>query len=247
MREVDDALREEELLESLKRHGVTAAIVVVAGLAALGGYLWWDTRTTAAQGANSERFEVALARIDAGDLPAGAGELGPLAKDTTGSGATARLTLAAILQEQGKNDEAARAFAAIAADSSVPQALRDFALLREVAINFDKLQPQQVIDRLKGLAVLGNPYFPTAAEMTAMAYMRMNQNAKAGPLFAAVAKDKEAPESLRARARQLAGMLGVDAINDVAQAAGAENDAAWGIAPGGPAPQTAPPPAQPNR
>ena len=38
---------------------------------------------------------------------------------------------------------------------------------------------------------------------------------EAGPLFAAISKDKNAPASLRSRTRQLAGVLGVDAIDDV--------------------------------
>jgi len=42
----------------------------------------------------------------------------------------------------------------------------------------------------------------------------------AGPLFAAIARDKDTPESLRNRARQMAGLLGVDAIDDAAKAAG---------------------------
>lgn len=247
MREVDDALREEQLIESLRRNGKTVGIAVVVGLAALGGYLWYQSHSKDAVGANSERFEVAISRIDSGQLDAGARELAPLAKDDTGSGFAARLMQAGILQEQGKNDEAARAFAAIAADSGAPQPFRDLALLREIAINFDKMQPQQVVDRLKGLAVQGNPWFPSAAEMTAMAYLRMGQNAKAGPLFAQIAKDKQAPETLRLRSRQMAGLLGVDAIDDVARAAGAENDAAWGIAPGAPAAQVPPPQAAPRQ
>ena len=36
-----------------------------------------------------------------------------------------------------------------------------------------------------------------------------------GALFAQIAKDQTAPESVRSRARQMAGVLGVDAIEDV--------------------------------
>ena len=39
-------------------------------------------------------------------------------------------------------------------------------------------------------------------------------------VFAAIAKDKDVPESQRGRARQLAGLLGADAIDDTAKAAG---------------------------
>jgi hypothetical protein len=52
--------------------------------------------------------------------------------------------------------------------------------------------------------------------------MKQNRNDLAGPLFAAISRDKALPESLRRRTQQLAGLLGVDAIDDVAKAAGDE-------------------------
>ncbi len=242
LREVDDALRQDEMIGALKRHGTTAAIAVAVGMAALAGYLWWDKTSNEAVAANSERFTVALDRIEAGQLDAGRKELDPLVKDGSGSGVAARLLQAGILQEQGKAEDAARGYAAIAADSSAPQAFRDLALIRETAIRFDKLQPQQVIDRLKPLAVPGKPWFGSAAEMTAMALMRMDKNQQAGPLFAQIAKDDSVPESLRNRARQMAGLLGVDAVDNVARAAGIENDSAWSA--GQQRPQAPPAPAQ---
>jgi hypothetical protein len=234
LREVDDALREEEMIENLKRHGKTAAVAVAIGLAGLAGYLYWDKTRTEAVGTNSERVALALERIEAGQLDSGAKELAPLASDTSGSGAAARLMQAAVLQEQGKGEEAARGFAAVAADSGVPQPFRDLALLRETAIRFDKLQPQQVIDRMKPLMKPGDPWFGSAAEMTAMAHLKLNKPTVAGPIFAQIARDENAPESLRTRARQMAGLLGTDAIDDVARAAGIENDSAWNVQPQSP-------------
>jgi hypothetical protein len=246
LREVDDALRQDEMVNAFKRHGKTAGLAVALGLAALAGYLWWDKTSNESVAANSERYAIALDKVEAGQLDSGRTQLGPLTKDGSGSGVAARLLAAGILQEQGKAEEAARGFAAVAADSSAPQPFRDLALIRETAIRFDKLQPQQVIDRLKPLAVAGKPWFGSAAEMTAMAYLRMDKGAQAGPLFAQIAKDASVPESLRNRALQMAGLLGVDAIDDVARAAGIENDSAWAASqqrPPAPQPQQAPPPA----
>jgi hypothetical protein len=48
-----------------------------------------------------------------------------------------------------------------------------------------------------------------------MAYMKQGKRELAGPLFAAIAKDEEVPQSLRSRTRQLAGLLGYDAVTDV--------------------------------
>ena len=99
----------------------------------------------------------------------------------------------------------------IAEDSSLPQPYRDAALLRQTSIEFDSLQPQQVIARLQPLAKPGTPWFGTAGEMTALALIKQGQSGQAAQLFAAIAKDKTVPDPIRARAVQIASSLGVDA------------------------------------
>src|SRR5690606_8200865 len=128
---------------------------------------------------------------------------------------SARMLKAGIAVQQGRNAEAAKLFAAIAADSSAPQPLRDLATIREVAVNFDTMKPDDVISRLKPLAMPGNPWFGSAGELVGLAYLKQGKRDLAGPLFAAIAKDESLPDTLRARARQLAGLLGYDAISDV--------------------------------
>ena len=226
LREVDDALREQELLDSLKRNGKLLAAALVLGLGALGGWLYWQYSSKQAVGEASERYSLALDRIESGQLDAGLRELGPLTAGDGGSAYAAKLMRAAVELEQGKKDAAAKGFAAVALDAGAPKPFRDLATVRELAIRFDQLPPRQVIDRLKPLAIPGNPWFGSAGEMSAMAWLKLGDKARAGALFAAVSKDKNAPESLRSRARQMAGLLGVDAIDDVVKAAGDEPDAA---------------------
>ena len=79
------------------------------------------------------------------------------------------------------------------------------------AEEFDKIQPQDVITRLAPLAKPGEPWFGTAGEMTALAMIKQGKRQEAGQLFAAIAKDKSVPDTIRARAVQVAGSLGVDA------------------------------------
>ena len=68
---------------------------------------------------------------------------------------------------------------------------------------------------MKPLAVAGDPWFGSAGEMTAIAYMKMSKPDLAGPIFAAMAKDKTVPQTIRSRARQMAGLLGIDAIEAI--------------------------------
>ena len=91
----------------------------------------------------------------------------------------------------------------------------DLALVRQTYAEFDSLKPQTVIDRLKPLAVKGAPWFGSAGELLAVAYLQLRRNREAGALFGEIAKDQKVPESLRQRAVQMAGVLGVDAIDQV--------------------------------
>jgi hypothetical protein len=217
LREVDEALREDEMTSAFKRYGRSVGAGIGIGLLALAGYLWWDNNTKQKAGERGEQTILALDRIDGNQVASGESLLIPLSKDpAAGTRATAQMMRAGIALEQGRTDEAMKTYAAVSADTSVPKPLRDLALIRRIAAGFDNLPPQQVVDQLKPFAVPDNPWFGSAGELVGMAYLKLGKNDLAGPLFAAIAKDKSVPDSLRNRTRQMAGYLGVDAIDESA-------------------------------
>jgi hypothetical protein len=67
------------------------------------------------------------------------------------------------------------------------------------------------------MAAPGNPWFGSAGELVGLAYLKQGRKDLAGPLFASIAKDTDVPQSLQTRARQMAGVLGYDAVTDVDQ------------------------------
>lgn len=212
LREVDEALREEQLVSAFKRYGKPVGAVIVIGLMALAGYLWWDNSQKAEAAARSERMIVAMERIAAGSTEAGIKDLELLAKDASpGTRAVALMELAALSAKSGNNPDAIKRFAAIAADASLPQAFRDLATLREVTLRFDTMKPEEVIARLNPLAVPGNAFYGSAGELVGMAYLEQGKPQEAGALFAKIGQDKNVPKSLRSRMRQLAGGLGFEA------------------------------------
>ncbi|MEO0032354.1 MAG: hypothetical protein RIS94_2112, partial [Pseudomonadota bacterium] len=216
----DDALREDEARAMFSRYAKPVGAAVVAGLLGLAGYLWYTNHQEAVAGENGEKFTLALDQVEGGDLAKGNAALAPLLKDAgPGYAGAARLMQGGIAEQQGKAAEAAKIFGEVAADANAPQPYRDLATIRAVAAQFDTLLPQQVVDRLKPLAVPGNPWFGSAGELVGVAYIKQGRGDLAAPLFAAIAKDKGVPDTLRRRIRQIAGQLGVDAVDDPEAAA----------------------------
>nr|WP_247718096.1 tetratricopeptide repeat protein [Qipengyuania proteolytica] len=216
LREVDDAVRQGDTEEFVTKYGKPLLGVLLVGLAGFGAYLFWDSRQEAAMEQDSEVLVAALDQVEAGNLQSGSDQLEALAASGKGgASAAAGMLRAGIAAQQGKPDEAARMFAAVAADDEAPQALRDLAKLREVTTRYDSMASSEVIAALKPLAVPGKPYFASAGELVAHAYLDQGKKAEAGALFAQIAKDDDSPEGIRSRARQMAGVLGVDAIEDV--------------------------------
>lgn len=225
MREVDDALRQDQLEVFLRKYGKPLLAAIVVGLLAFAGYLYWQHRQSAAAAADAEQLVLALDDLDGGNTAEAQKKLAALAQGSGGNAAMAQFAQAGIALQAGRTDEAARLYAALAQNGDLAEPLRNVATVREVAAGFDKLPAQTVIDRLSGLAQPGNPWFGVAGEMVGIAYLKQDKPKQAGPLFVKIAKDTTQPEGLRARVRQLAGQLGYDAIDDVVTAENADGGA----------------------
>lgn len=231
LREVDDALRQDQMAGIVQNYGKFILIGIAAVLLALGGWFWYRHSQDEAAGVRGEEMTNALDAVRNGNLPGAANALKSLeTADQPGYRAVSQMLAAGIKQEQNDPKAAAAAFAKVAADDSLPQPLRDLALIRQTAAEYDSLKPADVVARLKTLAVPGNPWFGSAGEMVAIAHMRMNEPDLAGPLFQKLAEDKQVPETIRSRARQLAGVMGVDAVVDPSKAQGVSAPVAPGLA-----------------
>lgn len=212
MREVDDAVRQDQLTTFWQRYGRILIVLLIVGLAAFGGWLYWQHHQKTQSEAVSEQMDTLLDTAVGGGTP-DAKQLDALTKASQpGYRASALLVQAGVAARKGDAKAAIAAYRAIAADDSLDQPYRDLALIRQTSLEFDSLKPQQVVDRLKPLAVEGAPWFGSAGELVAIAYMKMGKNDLAGPMFATMAKDDKVPQSIRSRARQMAGVMGIDAV-----------------------------------
>ena len=213
LREVDDAVRASDLTSFWTRYGRWLLAAVVAGLLAFAGWIVYQNQQQAAADLQSEEFVDAMDKLRAGQEKEARAKLATLAKaDQPGYRAMAQLVEANLLGEDGETKKAIALYARVAADDSLPQTFRDLALIRQVSAEFDSIPPQQVVDRLKPLATAGNPWFGSAGELTALAYIKMGKGNLAGPIFAQIAKQDDLPQTLHSRSQQMAGALGIDTV-----------------------------------
>lgn len=213
LREVDEELRRDQLAGFWTTWGKWVALGVVAALVALAGFLYYQHRTETQAGVEGEQLQAAYDALAADKVAEANTTLTKLAaSDRAGYSTLARFTEADILLQKEDMKGAAAKLAAIAADTSVAKPFRDLALVRQTSAEYDTLKPQVVVERLRPLAVTGNPWLGSAGEMVAVAYVRMNQTKQAGTLFGQIAADPGVPETIRQRAVQMAGVLGVDAV-----------------------------------
>ncbi len=223
-REVDEELRKEQLTNVWKRYGLLIVGGVLLLLVGLGGFLWWQQRQEAQAGERGERLVAAFEDVQAGRTKAANPKLDQLAaEDAEGIRAAALLTKADLAIQDGNLPAAAAAFRQVAENQEFAEPYRQVALIRQTTVEFDRIAPAEVIRRLQPLAVAGGPWFGSAGELVAIAHMKQGQPARAAPIFAAMAKDEKLPSSIRSRAVQMAGALGVDAVveSDIAGAGAA--------------------------
>jgi hypothetical protein len=214
-REVDEELRRAQLTGFMHRYGRWIGLAILVALVLVGGFLWWEYRQESRAGEQAEEFSAILDDLEAGQTSGADKKLDELATSgTEGYRAAALLTKADLAIEAGDDAGATALFKRVAENDDLAQPYRDLALIRQTALEYDKLAPAAVVQRLKPLAVKGNPWFGSAGEMVAIAYIRQRKPELAAPIFAEMAKDEQVPRSIRSRATQMAGALGIDAVQD---------------------------------
>ena len=149
LREVDEAVRQDEAAEFAKRHGKTIVGAVIVGLAAFGGWLWWQDHREGQLEKGSENLIQALDKVDAGNAKAANAALDPIAQDGTPAvAASAKILQAGVMIAQGDTARASTLLFKLADDKDVPDVYRNLAAIRGVAASFDTMKPADVITRL---------------------------------------------------------------------------------------------------
>ncbi len=210
LREVDEEYRRDQLIRAGRRYGLLIAAGVVAFLIAVAGWLYYDHTQRAAAEARGEEYDAALQLAAQNQVGQATPALDKLAQGEDGYAAMARFTQGNLLFLKGDKKGAATKFASVVTDAKLAQPFRDLALVRQTQAEFDTLKPQDVIQRLGTFANPDSPWFGSAGEMVAAAYLKSGKRAEAAKLYRQLSEaGARVPETIRERTAELAKTLSV--------------------------------------
>ena len=206
-REVDEEVRRERLEQLWKRYGnyiIAVALVILVGVGAWRGYIYWQERKAAEAGA---AYEAASVLADEGKHQEAEQAFAKLATDgTAGYRGLARFREAAQL---GLSDPkaAVAAYDALASDASLGRSMQDLATMRAALLLVDTAPYQELRGRLEPLTAADRPFRHSARELLAFSAWRSGDGAAARKWIDAVLTDPSAPSSIRNRIDVLAALV----------------------------------------
>ena len=191
-----------------KRYGlwvIAGAIAIVAGTAGVRGYQYWvETRANA----SGDAFLQAMTLANDGKSDEALAALADLEKDGYGAyPVLARMRAATVQAEKGQFDAAIKGFDAVAADTAIPKAIRDMALLRAALLLVDHGSREEVAARVEPLTSDANPLRHSAREALGLANWKAGNASDALTLFEQISADDSAPQNTRQRAELMAELI----------------------------------------
>jgi hypothetical protein len=208
IREVNQELRHEQARQIWDRYGpvaIAVAVAVILGTAAWVGYDYWISSKANNSG---DDFSQALTLANEGKSDEALAALKAL--ETDGHGAyplLARMRAATVLADKGDFSGAVAEFDQVAADNSIPQAIRDMAQLRAGYLLVDHGSYEDVAKRVEALTDETNPLRHSAREALGLSAWKEGKAKDALALFDQIASDETAPADLRDRAVMVAELI----------------------------------------
>ncbi len=208
IREVNEEMRQDQARALWDRFGPLAlgvAVLVVLATAGSVGYNYW-TETRANR--SGDAFSQALALANDGKNDEALGALQALEADGYGAyPLLARMRAATVLAAKGDFAGAVAGFDAVAADNSIPPAIRDMASLRAAYLLVDNGSYADVAARAEALTADTNPLRHSAREALGLSAWKEGRSSDALKLFEQIAADDAAPRNTRQRATLMAELI----------------------------------------
>lgn len=208
VREVDEAVRQEEMKRLWDRYGIYilfGAVAIVAGVAGYKGWVYWQQTQSANAGA---RFTGALTLNEEGKTEDAVTAFRDIASQgPAGYRALSLFQLAAAAVKAGKTAEAVKAYDELAADSSVDTVLRGFATIQAAMLLVDEAGLDEIKQRVGSLAEGTGPWRHSAREILGLVAYRTGDNALAESYFTRALVDPGIPQNMRRRAEMMLALV----------------------------------------
>jgi hypothetical protein len=208
IREVNEELRQDKLKAVWTRYGLLIAGVVAAILVGTAAWVGWTSWNEQRANRSGDAFSQALDLAEAGRNDEALEALRALEADGYGSyPVLARMRQATVMSEAGDFDGAVAAFDSVAADTAIPQSIRDMARLRAALVLVDHGTAAQVAERTQPLIDDANAMRHSAREAMGLAAWKEGDTATATQMFERITADGQAPANLRQRAELMLELL----------------------------------------
>lgn len=208
IREVNEEIRQDQAKALWDRFGpafIGFAVVVILATAAYVGYDYWRQSKANASG---DAFSAALQLANDGKDDEALAALKALEDDSYGAyPLLARMRAATVLANKGDFAGAVAEFDAVAADTAIPDSIRDMARLRAGLILVDSGSYEDVSKRVELLAADGNALRFSAREALGLAAWKAGKAADALNFLDQIANDEGVPRNTADRARLLAELI----------------------------------------
>ena len=210
-REVDEEMRQQQIIGFVKRYGKYVVAAVVAAIIVFLTVRYLEGQREKESEAAGERFEAAQNLLVSEQLSEAAADFAVLAEETGGSdsfGLLARFRQAEALYRAQDVTAAIAVYDAITDDSSVDRVYRDLARLYAAMAAIGLEDNDAILSRLAPLREEGNPWYLSAQENAALIYYQQGDNDQARALYEEIELLAPANSAFGMRAGQMLAILG---------------------------------------
>ena len=207
LREVVDDVKNEQLQKIWNKYGLSIIIGVALILTAALSYESLKNWQEKNQQKLSNAYSVALSLQGQGRLDESLEVYGTLADKASGVYADlAKLQIANIYAEQGKNEDAVSVLEALTNQASVEQ-MRHISALKLASLKIDSGAPAQEIEALLQPVLADETQADVAKELSAMLDIREKNISAAKAKYEEIAASATASDALKARAQDMINLL----------------------------------------
>ncbi|RFC66302.1 hypothetical protein DYI37_02295 [Fulvimarina endophytica] len=225
-REVSEELRQDRLKSIWTRFGAIIIAVVAVVVLGTAGYVGWERYAQSQANASGDRYLAAQDLVTSGDVDGAVLAFRELAADGWGAYPNlARMSIANAYASEGRSDEAVAAYSEVAADSSVPAALREMADLHAAYILVDSGSVADVRAKAERLTGDDNALRYAARDAIGLAAWKAGDTEAARDLYQSIADAGDVPQGIAQRAQLILGLIsGAVPAEAAPQAASTQNE-----------------------